>query len=116
MSQPNVEGREPVSLAELSDHMEMITERDEELNFRAGKTEEYVNEFAELNKDEFEELFDEIESLDVPRLKDKHIIKIIDFLPKTVEDLDVIIEGYPLTLSDEDKEAIVETITDYFTA
>lgn len=116
MSQPNVEGREPVSLAELSDHMEMITERDEELNFRAGKTEEYVNEFAELNKDEFEELFDEIESLDVPRLKDKHIIKLIDFLPKTVEDLDVIIEGYPLTLSDEDKEAIVETITDYFTA
>ena len=116
MSQPNVEGREPVSLAELSDHMEMITERDEELNFRAGKTEEYVNEFAELNKDEFEELFDEIESLDVPRLKDKHIIKLIDFLPKTVEDLDVIIEGYPLTLSDEDKEAIVETIIDYFTA
>jgi DNA-directed RNA polymerase subunit F len=116
MSQPNVEGREPVSLAELSDHMDMITERDEELNFRAGKTEEYVNEFAELNKDEFEELFDEIESLDVPRLKDKHIIKLIDFLPKTVEDLDVIIEGYPLTLSDEDKEAIVETITDYFTA
>ena len=116
MSQPNVEGREPVSLAELSDHMEMITERDEELNFRAGKTEEYVNEVAELNKDEFEELFDEIESLDVPRLKDKHIIKLIDFLPKTVEDLDVIIEGYPLTLSDEDKESIVETITDYFTA
>ena len=71
---------------------------------------------AERAGSTFEELFDEIESLDVPRLKDKHIIKLIDFLPKTVEDLDVIIEGYPLTLSDEDKEAIVETITDYFTA
>ena len=116
MSQPDVEGREPVSLAELADHMEMITDRDEELNFRAGKTEEYVNEFAELDKDEFDELFDEINDLDVPRLKDKHIIKIIDFLPKTVKDLEVILEGYPLTLSDEDKEDIVETVTDYFTA
>lgn len=116
MSQPNVKGREPVSLAELKEHMEEITERDEELNFRAGKTEEYVNEFGTLDKESFDELFEEIDELGVPRLKDKHIIKLLDFLPKTVEDLETILEGYPLTLSDDHKEDIVETITDYFTA
>jgi len=116
MSKPNVESREPISLAELKDHIEMVSERDEELNYRAGKTEEYVNEFAQIDKETYEELFEAINDLDVPRLKDKHIIKIIDFLPKTTDDLDVILEGYPLTINDERKEDIVETVTDHFTA
>lgn len=113
MSKPNVTGRTPISIAELDEHMSMISDRDEELNYRAGKTEEYVNEFADLAKDEFEELHDAIDDLDVPRLKDKHIIKIIDFLPTTTDDLDVILEGYPLTINDESKEDIIETVQDH---
>jgi DNA-directed RNA polymerase subunit F len=116
MSKPNVESREPISLAELQDHINDISERDEELNYRAGKTEEYINEFAQIERDEYDDLFEALQDLDVPRLKDKHIIKIIDFLPKTTEDLEVILQGYPLTISDDSKEAIVETVTDHFTA
>lgn len=112
MNKPTVTGKEPISLAELAEEMETISERDEELNYRAGKTEEYVNEFTELSKEDYDELAEEIRDLDVPRLKEKHVIKILDFLPETAEDLDVVLEGYPLTLSDESKEDIIDVVGD----
>jgi len=113
MNKRNIHKKEPISLSELQGHIRHISSRDEELNYRAGKTEEYVNEFPILDKETYEEIYAEIDDLDVPRLKHKHIIKIVDFLPTTVKELDVILEGYPVTLNKENKKKIVDVAETY---
>jgi DNA-directed RNA polymerase subunit F len=110
MSKPRVEDKQPISLAELNEHIKEISERDEELNYRTGKTEEYVNEFTRLSLDEYQDLKETIEELDIPRLKEKHIIKIADFLPEDTTVLDVVLDGYPLTLNKENKEKILDAV------
>ena len=109
----NVVKKEAITLAELKKEIRKVSDRDEELSYRAGKTEEYVNEFPILSVEEAEELSEKIEELEVPRLKPKHIIKIVDFLPASPKDVDVILEGYPVTLSKENKQKIVDTVKPY---
>ena len=113
MNKRNVHEKEAISLSELDKHIRHISERDEELNYRAGKTEEYVNEFPILSEEEADKAYEEIEALEVPRLKPKHIIKIIDFLPDSVKELDVVLEGYPVTLNKENKKKIVDVASSY---
>ena len=48
--------------------------------------------------------------LNISRLKDKHINKIVDLLPNDVDDLKSILSGENLTLKQEDLTKIVETI------
>ena len=99
----------PISSAELKEHLERIKKRDGELNFRANKTLEYLNHF-DIPKD-YKELSEAITQLKVPRLKDSHIKKIIDVRPKTVEELKVILQGYPISINNENLKKIVDVVT-----
>jgi DNA-directed RNA polymerase subunit F len=49
-------------------------------------------------------------SLNMQELKDKHINKIVDILPKNIDDLRSVLSGENLTLKQEDLDKIVETI------
>lgn len=113
MNKRTVHEKQPITLAELKKHIRHISERDEEINYRAGKTEEYINEFPILSEEDAQEVYEEVESLDVPRLKEKHIIKIVDFLPATTKELDVILEGFPVTINKENKKKIVDVTEPY---
>lgn len=112
MSKPEVIEKVPVSLAELKSELQSIQKRDTELGFRAGKTLEYVNSVAVLSKTAFAKLKAEIEALKVPRLKDEHIVKILDLMPKSVNELNIILQGYVLTVTKENMGKIVKVIKD----
>lgn len=101
----------PLSMVELKKELENIKKRDKELNFRALRTEEYLQHFSTLKN--HEELAKKIEALKIPRLKDKHLIKIIDILPKTLEELKAILQGYTLTVNNENLKKIVETVNKF---
>ena len=96
---------------ELKKELERIKKRDHELNFRANRTEEYLNEILILKN--AEELFDKLLSLNIPRLKEQHIHKIIDITPTTLNDLKVVLQGYTITLSNESMKKIVDTINEF---
>jgi DNA-directed RNA polymerase subunit F len=51
-----------------------------------------------------------IDSLGITRLKEEHICKIIDFLPKTVDELRYVLQGYNITLPKKDSEQIVSEV------
>ena len=111
MSNPNVIEKKPVSMSELKAELQKIQERDEELGFRAGKTQEYINSFKLLKIEDYEKFKKELEELNIPRLKDDHIVKILDFLPRSVEDLEVLLQGYPITISKDNLKKIVDVIS-----
>lgn len=105
----NILNETPVGLAELKEELERIKKRDGELNFRANKAEDYLNQLN-LDSAESKKLFKKIMDLKIPRVKEQHIYKILDIMPKTAEDLKVVIQGYPISVSNENVKKVVDLI------
>lgn len=113
MGAPNIMEEKPITMAELKEELNKIKKRDKELNFRANKTQEYLSQFTKQDYDKIKGLIDKINKLKIPRLKEEHIIKIIDLMPKTVDDLKSILQGYTVTVKSDNMKKIVEVIKNF---
>ncbi len=109
----NVTNKEPLSLVELKTSLEKVKKRDEELNFRSNKTYEFLKELNLLSKKDYKELYKKIEELEIPRLKDFHIKKIIDLMPVNAEDIKLVLSEYTLTVNNENIKKIDSVLDDY---
>ena len=56
-----------------------------ELNFRANKTLEYLNAVPVAKPKEGQKLIEELQKLEIPRMKDTHIHKLVDTRPTTLD-------------------------------
>lgn len=110
---PKIQSEEAMNIIELREELKKIKKRDEEPGFRTNKCIEYLNDFVTLKQDEAKKLYADIEKLDVPRLKDVHIHKIIDLMPATVDELKVILQGYTLTVTKDSTQKIIDTVKKY---
>lgn len=113
MSKPELLEKNPVSLTEMKKELETAQKRDGELGFRGNKTLEYVQQFVKLSKKANDELQTKLDELGVPRLKPEHIVKIVDILPSSVAELDVILQGYTITITKENKTKIVNAVNEF---
>ena len=102
-----------IPMADLKEKLKKIKERDKELNFRANKVEEYLDMFVKMKEKDAEGMIKKLEALNIPRLKPEHIVKIIDLMPETVDDLKVILQGYTLTVNKENMAKIVEVVKEF---
>ena len=102
----------PISMAELKDALVAIKQRDTELNFRAGKCEDYLNQTTTATTDRVTELKKKVQELNIPRLKDEHIIKIIDIMPSSKEELKAVLSAYTVTVNDKNIESIIQLLTE----
>lgn len=100
----------PLTLAELKEKLDVIEKRDKDISFRANKTKEYLNAFSIKKLKEVETLKKKIEELNVPRLKDRHIAKIIDISPKDMDSLRLLLSGEAITVRDEDLKKILSLL------
>ncbi len=108
MTEKNIINETPISMNELKKELEKIKKRDKELNFRATKTEEYLQQISSSKK--ADELYEKLSKLNIPRLKEQHIRKIIDILPTTLRDLKVVLQGYTLTVNNDNIKKIADAI------
>lgn len=100
----------PISAYQLKSELEKIKKRDKELNFRAAKTEEHLISInAPKNLDA---LFEKISKMDIPRLKEQQIRKIIDVMPLTIKDLKVVLQGYTISVTNENMKKIVDAVSE----
>lgn len=113
MSNPEILEKTPLCIVELKKELAAIKKRDTELNFRAARTEEYANDFARLSLKDADELAKKLRDLDLPRLKEEHIKKIIDLLPVNEKQLKIILSGYTLTVSGENMKKIMSVVKEY---
>ena len=108
MSEITIINEKPVTIYEVRDKLSEIKKRDKELNFRASKTEEHLNSInTPKNLDEF---YEKISKLDIARLKEQHIKKILDIMPKSVNELKVVMQGYTISVTNENMKKIVDII------
>lgn len=101
----------PISMVELKAELKRIKKRDGELSFRANKTEEYLNQFSIDTQKHYKELFDALEKLKVPRLKDFHMIKLIDIKPQTADEVKMVLDAYTITVTAENCKKIAKVFS-----
>ena len=110
MAKPEIISEESISMIELKQEIEKIKERDKELGAISTKTEDYLNQFAGLDPKKAQELKEKLEALKLSRLKPEFIIKILDTIPTTVEQLKTLLQGYIISLNQVDTKKVVDVI------
>ena len=113
MVKPEIIEQKPISISEVKDILSKIHKRDEELSFRGGKTEDYVNEMGALGIRKAKEFIKKLEELEVPRLREQHILKIADTLPENTEQLKLILSGYNLTIVKDNLKKSMDVVDEY---
>lgn len=108
MGDLKLQEEKPLTMVEVQEELKKIEKRDKELTVRATKTKEYLNKF--VKKDEkVNELRKKLEELEISRLKEKQIVKVIDLKPKDLDSLKAILGG-EITLKQEDLKKVLECI------
>lgn len=103
----------PITLSDVKEEIKKIEKRDKELTFRANKLKEYIDSITILNKKKADELFTKLQKLNIPRVKDFHLMKLIDILPTKYEEVKVVLSGYAVTISNDNCKKIAEIIKKY---
>ncbi|MDP3989890.1 MAG: hypothetical protein Q8Q01_01660 [archaeon] len=112
MHNPEFIGEKPVTLSEVAELLKEVTEIEAEVAFRSTRAKDFVENFSLeiVTVEKREELLKKLQELNLTRLKEEHFVKIIDFLPKTVDDLKTVFQAYPLSLPKKDQESIVDAV------
>ncbi len=102
----------PTNASEVKQVLEQIREHDKELSFRAQRTLEHLESTSVLSPKKAKELENSLTKLDIPRLKEQHVHKLIDAQPKTADDVKLILQGYAVTVTNENCKKIADTIAE----
>ena len=100
----------PISAYELKAELEKVKKRDKELNFRAANTDEHLASVGTSKS--LGSLSDKLTKMDIPRLKEAHIRKVLDIMPVSVKDLKVALQGYNVSISNENLKKIVDAVVE----
>ena len=103
----------PISMAELREEIKDIKKRDAELSFRTAKISEQLEILKIVKPKDAEEMFEKIQKLSIPRLKDTHIYKLIDILPANMIELKNLVQSYSLSVTNDNLEKVLEIVSEY---
>jgi len=110
MVKPTIIEEAPITMGELKKELETIKTKYKDLNFRSQRTLDHLQEFVTLKDKQVTELKEKITKLDIPRLKEEYVCKIIDVLPKSLEDLKALMQGYTVTVNNDNLKKIVDAV------
>ena|SRR3989338_9777067 len=110
MTKPTILEEVSLNTVQLKKALDEIKKRDEELNFRSQKTEEYLQQATILTLKDHDALLKGLEELNIPRLKDTHFNKIIDLLPKNGDNVKLLFQGQTISISDDNAKKIASVV------
>lgn len=105
----NIISEQPILMADVRERLEKLKEKGD-LNFRAQKTLEHLEQFAVLKKKKAEELLAELTKLEIPRLREQHLIKLTDILPTTDAEVKVVLQSFAVTVTADNMKKIADVI------
>jgi DNA-directed RNA polymerase subunit F len=85
----------------------------EEKTFEQKIAFEHSKKFAKIAPAKADELFKELSSLEMRKLKDDQIVKIIDIMPEDVDGLKVILAHSQVPFKDEEFTQVLEIVKKY---
>ena len=95
--------KKPLAISEVKEYVKDSEGKEVLIN--------YLKKFGKVSKSDIKKIEEKIQSIDNLKIKDKDIVKIIDFLPKDKEDVNkLFVEN---NLNDEEAKALLEIVKDY---
>jgi len=94
--------RKPLSMTEAKEYMDKDSGTD---------IQGFVKKFIILKPAKAKELREKIEKLDLLKVKEEHITKILDIMPETVEDINKIFSD--VSLDEDETKKLLETIKEF---
>jgi DNA-directed RNA polymerase subunit F len=85
----------PLTIAEV---VNLAKESEKEIRLKA-----FSKQFIKISEKEAKEMKEELQNLDLIKLKEDNIVKVIDFMPRDVVDLTKILSGISLNQDEVDK-------------
>ncbi len=113
MSKPDVVEEVALNIVEVKEMLKKIKVRDEELNFRAQKTDEYLQAVNTIKPKQAAELKEKLLALNVPRIRDIHVQKLIDIMPETTEGVKTITSGFNISLTLDQVKKLTTVIKEF---
>ena len=101
----------PIPLADIKEKLGLAKKDSKDLSFRAEKVYNYINDLDLPSKEKMEQLHKKINELNISRLRDRHITKVLDLMPKDIETLKSIFTGEAVSLKPEELKQILDAIT-----
>ena len=110
MAEVEVIEEKPITMVELKEKLEKLKNESEKLNFRSQKTLDYLERFVKLKLKNVSEIRNKLSGLDILRMKEKHIAKIVDLNPKDIDALRTILANENIATKTEDLNKILECL------
>ena len=95
--------KQPVTMAEAAKIVKTLDEK--------KPIHSYLKKFCETSEADAKKLKADLVALNNPKFKEEHYIKIIDFLPKDIEDMGKVVND--VSLSEQESNAVLEIIKKY---
>lgn len=113
MTNPQVVEEVPLNIVEVKEMLKKIKERDTELNFRAQKTVEYLDAINTIKPKNAKELKEKLTALEIPRVKEVQIQKIVEIMPLTAEGAKTIFTGFNISVTADNIKKVVSLVNEY---
>lgn len=95
--------RTPLNLSEVEEIVETLPE-----NPRKEEIQAFLKKFSNTKKNQAKKIKEELEKIDLIKLKREHIVKIIDLLPEDASDLNKIFVD--VSLNEDETNKILEIV------
>lgn len=98
--------KKPVTIVKAKGILKDINKKnyDQKLAF------EYASKFAKLTEKKADKLYEELSEAGIPRIKRRHLVKLVDLMPATPEEMRAVFAKEDLTLNKEDTEKVLEIL------
>ena len=106
----NIIDEKMVSWAEAKKILEKKT-KDRELGYEQKNALEHLKKFSKLSEKKAEDMIKELSKNE--RLKDRHIMNIVNHAPQNIDELNVLFSNEIITLSEDDKKAILKVVSKF---
>ncbi len=98
----------PVPMAVVKELLKK--KKGEEMSFEEKQAIEHLKALTKLSAKEAEKLEEELRKLEMRKLKDENIVKIVDILPTTMEELKLVLSDAKVPFNKEELEKIFEVV------
>ena len=106
-----VKSEEVVSWSEVK-RMLMEKEKKKELGYEQKNALEHLRSFSKLSETKEKKIVEALSRIE--KLRKKHMINILNFLPENLNELKILFSNERIVLSDDDKKNIIKIIKDIF--
>ncbi len=83
-------------------------EKERELGYEQKNALEYLRKFSKLSEKKTNEMVEELKKIE--KLKDKHIVSVINMLPENLDDLKLLFAHEIISPSEEDRKKILSIV------